>query len=164
MPRDDCEHRQFMMYFPSQADRERWRALAEASKQSFTSWIYDTVEIHLNEDRSSGKEYSKGYLELKTKIAALEESLTNEHARRQALEYQMKFARFDIPDFEGKRAYDEELVILLRQGKTFDSAEILKALGIQGDVKAMRLVQNQLEKLSKFGLIKETVAGWRWAE
>jgi hypothetical protein len=39
----------------------------------------------------------------------------------------------------------------------------LKELGIDpGETEAVKLVNNQLESLQRFGLVKETNQGWRW--
>jgi hypothetical protein len=39
----------------------------------------------------------------------------------------------------------------------------LKELGVDpGETEAVKLVNNQLESLQRFGLVKETAQGWRW--
>ena len=42
-------------------------------------------------------------------------------------------------------------------------ADFLSMLAEEGyDSDAVRLISNQLEELRRFGLVKETAAGWRW--
>ncbi len=55
------------------------------------------------------------------------------------------------------------MVSMLQEGKTLSSYKILQELGVDlNDSDAVRLISNQLEELRRFGLVKETAAGWRW--
>jgi len=51
----------------------------------------------------------------------------------------------------------------LRRGKALEGYSILKELGIDpADTEAVKLVNNQLDSLRRFGLVEETASGWRW--
>jgi hypothetical protein len=51
----------------------------------------------------------------------------------------------------------------LRRGKALEGYSILKELGIDPtDTQAVKLIDNQLESLRRFGLVEETANGWRW--
>jgi hypothetical protein len=64
---------------------------------------------------------------------------------------------------EGTRRHDQELIKILKRGKTLEGYLILKELGIDpGETEAVKLVDNQLESLRRFGLVEETAGGWRW--
>jgi hypothetical protein len=66
---------------------------------------------------------------------------------------------------EGTRRHDEELIKILRRGKSLEGHSILKELGIEpDDTEAVKLVYNQLDSLRRFGLVEETANGWRWAK
>jgi hypothetical protein len=62
------------------------------------------------------------------------------------------------------RRFDIELIKLLKGNKkTFNSSDILDALGINSrDIQAAKLIKNQLESLLRFGLVTENPSGWRW--
>ncbi len=64
---------------------------------------------------------------------------------------------------EGTRRHDQELINVLKRGKALEGYTILKELSIDpGDTEAVKLVNNQLESLRRFGLVEETGNGWRW--
>jgi hypothetical protein len=64
---------------------------------------------------------------------------------------------------EGIRNHDQELIKILQRGKALDGYLILKELGINpGETEAVKLVNNQIESLRRFGLVEETANGWRW--
>jgi len=64
---------------------------------------------------------------------------------------------------EGTRRHDEDLIKVLRHRKSVEGYAILKELGVDPrDTEAVKLVNNQLESLRRFGLVEETGTGWRW--
>jgi hypothetical protein len=64
---------------------------------------------------------------------------------------------------EGTRRHDQELINVLKRGKALEGYTILKELSIDpGETEAVKLVNNQLESLRRFGLVEETANGWRW--
>jgi len=65
--------------------------------------------------------------------------------------------------FEGVRAFDKELIDLLRQGGTYSEDEILARLGISPtDTELIKVVSRQLEILEGYGLVQFTRKGWKW--
>ena len=78
--------------------------------------------------------------------------------------YKARYDSFkEIEIAEGKRRHDEELIKILKRGKAVEGYAILKELGIDPrDTEAVKLVNNQLESLCRFGLIEEKSSGWRW--
>jgi hypothetical protein len=64
---------------------------------------------------------------------------------------------------EGTRRHDQELINILKRGKALEGYSILKELAIDpGETEAVRLVNNQLESLRRFSLMKEIAKGWMW--
>jgi hypothetical protein len=78
--------------------------------------------------------------------------------------YKLRYDAFSKPeDFDGVRRHDEELIAILKRGRTLDGYEILRELGIDPkDSGAVKIVSNQLENLRRFGLADETPHGWKW--
>jgi hypothetical protein len=51
----------------------------------------------------------------------------------------------------------------LQRGKALEGYAILKELGVDpSETEVVKLVNNQLESLQRFGLVQETAQGWRW--
>ena len=98
----------------------------------------------------------KLHSELKMKTLLLE--------KLEADVYKGRYASFQEAQMgEGTRRHDEELIKILRRGKAIEGYSILKQLGIDpGDTEAVKLVNNQLDSLRRFGLVEETASGWRW--
>jgi hypothetical protein len=64
---------------------------------------------------------------------------------------------------EGTRRHDQELIKILQRGKALEGYAILKELAIDpGETEAVKLVNNQLESLRRFGLVEESANGWKW--
>jgi len=155
------------VYLPSKDDKQRWEAAAKGKGLTLSKFIFGTVESVL-----SGKEETPRYelvqelSDLKVEVQKLSSELKMKNLLLEKLEaeiYKTRYASFGEPDHEGIRRHDEELIALLKQGKAFDGNVILRKLGIDPrDSEAVKLVSNQLETLSRFGLVKETSAGWRW--
>ncbi len=78
--------------------------------------------------------------------------------------YKARYANFqEVEMGEGTRRHDQELINILKRGKALEGYTILKELSIDpGETEAVKLVNNQLESLRRFGLVEETANGWRW--
>jgi hypothetical protein len=80
------------------------------------------------------------------------------------LEGEVYKARYDsfkeVELGEGSRRHDEELIKILKHGKAIEGYAILEKLGIDPrDSDAVKLVNNQLESLRRFGLVEEGAYG-----
>lgn len=70
---------------------------------------------------------------------------------------------FLAKDFEGTRRYDQDLIDLLKKGRSQSSEEILARLGIdRTNVELVKALSNQLEVLEAYGLVAYSGRGWRW--
>jgi hypothetical protein len=78
--------------------------------------------------------------------------------------YKARYANFqEVEMVEGTRRHDQELIKILQRGKALEGYVILKELGIDpAETEAVKLVNNQLESLQRFGLVEETASGWKW--
>jgi hypothetical protein len=78
--------------------------------------------------------------------------------------YKARYASFqEVEMGEGTRRHDQELIKILQRCKALEGYAILKELSIgPGETEAVKLVNNQLESLQRFGLVKETANGWKW--
>ena len=155
------------VYFPSKDDKERWEAAAKEKGLTLSKFIFGTVESVLSAEKETPRyELVQELSDLKGEVQKLSSELKMKNLLLEKLEaeiYKTRYASFGEPDQEGIRRHDEELIVLLKQGKAFDGNAILRKLGIDPrDSEAVKLVSNQLETLSRFGLVRETSAGWRW--
>jgi len=163
MPRQDAKSRQFMMYFPSEADRERWRKTAKKAKMPFTAWIYSMVEARLAEDDEAGKDRAVfSYAENRKLHRELEKS----EARISELEtevFKLRNQLFAAPQPTGLGQIDEKLLNVLRSGGTWSNREILAEMGVEPhDIEAIEIITRQLQVLQDLRLVKESARGWRW--
>lgn len=167
MPRPEHFNRQFLIYLPSENDLKNWREQAKAVGVSLNKYIFEMVEKGRQEaiPRSdlvkeiSGlrEENQKQREELKLKSLVLEKYETEL--------FKFKHESFLEPGYQGTQHYSEELVRLLKKGRTYSGQEILKSLNIDPkDSEAVRIVHRQLKLLQDFKLIEEGVSGWRWIE
>jgi small-conductance mechanosensitive channel len=162
MPRPDAKDRQFMMYFPSTADRERWRKNATKSKMPLTGWIYSMVEAKLTEESEESR--TAQAVSTLAENRHLRRELQKSEARINDLEtelFKLKDQRFAAD--QGRASIDESLVAVLRKGGTWSNTEILGELGVDPhDIEAISLLTRQLQLLQDVKLVKESAWGWRW--
>ncbi|MCX8207992.1 MAG: hypothetical protein N3G75_09245 [Methanothrix sp.] len=161
---EERRSRQFIMYFPSVKDRERWRRLARKARMPLSRWIFETVENHLAEDSQAGFAQKSNLI---AENRRLQRELEKSEARIRELEteiFKLKNLYFSRPVASlGVGSFDPALLDILKSGNTWSSRDILTALGIdQSDVDAIDIVTNQLYLLLDLGLVQETPSGWRW--
>lgn len=166
MPRPAAKDRQFMMYFPSQADRERWRKLAKKAKMSFTDWIYSMVEARLVEESEDALAAADQKISLQAENRQLRRELQNSEARISDLEteiFKLRNQLFSSPMPTKLGDIDKKLMAALRSGGTWANREILQELGVDAnDIEAIEIVTKQLQSLQDLKLVKESARGWRW--
>lgn len=77
--------------------------------------------------------------------------------------YKLRHSGFAEVNHPGHRAHNPALLDLLKEGRALEGHAILKALGIDPkDAEAVKMIRNELEDLRGYGLVEETVNGWRW--
>jgi hypothetical protein len=135
------------VYLPSEAAKRQWEEDAEKAGIPLSKFVFEAVEAF---------RAAKVRNELKLKNMMIEK-----------LEGDVYKAHYDsfkeVELGEGSRRHDEELIKILKKGKAIDGYAILEQLGIDSrDTEAVKLVNNQLESLRRFGLVEEGARGWRW--
>ncbi|MFZ2470526.1 MAG: hypothetical protein WAW52_01160 [Methanothrix sp.] len=171
MPREEYRNRYASVYFGTQEEKLFWEKFAQERGTTLSNLIFEGLSS------LRGKETAKPRPDLiKENEAQRDElrqvrselKLKSELLRRYEDEiYKFRFANFDSVDPQsGSRRFDVELIKLLKdKNRTFNSSDILDALGIDShDIQSVKLVRNQLESLLRFGLVTENSSGWRWSK
>jgi len=155
-------------YLPSQNVKQQWEEEARVAGMPLSKFVFEAVEAF----RASKKETPRSNLikelaEAKEELQKLRSELKMKNLLLEKLEGEVYKARYDsfkeIQLDEGTRRHDEDLIKALRRGKPLDGYAILNEMGVDPrDTEAVKLVNNQLESLRRFGLIQEAAEGWRW--
>ncbi|MCJ7443960.1 MAG: hypothetical protein MUO26_05435 [Methanotrichaceae archaeon] len=167
MPRPEHANRQFIVYFPTEHDLERWKKLAKDAGFPLSKWIYETIEAKLAEQDSKLKDdIIRDLSKLKEDNQKLKDELRLKSLALEKCQTDLFKLRHDVflhPQQPGIIRYSEELVELLKSGGAWSGSEIMKSLHIDPkDSDAIKIVRKQLQELQDFGLIKEEARGWRW--
>ncbi len=156
------------VYLPSESAKEEWEEEAKKSGLPLSKYVYEAVEaFRASKDETPRIDLIKELAEAKEEIQILRNDLRMKTLFLEKLEsdvYKARYADFkEIKMVEGSRRHDLELIKILRRGKALEGYTILKELGIDpNETEAVKLVDNQLESLRRFGLVEETANGWRW--
>ena len=131
-------------------------------------FVFEAVEaFRVARDEKPKSDLIKELAEVKEAAQKLRSELKLKNMLLEKLEGEVYKARYDsfkeIEITEGTRRHDEDLIKILKHGKAVEGYAILKELGIDPrDTEAVKLVNNQLESLRRFGLVEEKSNGWRW--
>ena len=156
------------VYLPSQDVKHQWEEEAKKAGMPLSKFVFEAVEAF----RASKKEaprsnFIKELAEAKEELQKLRNELKMKSLLLEKLEgeiYKARYESFKEVQFdEGTRRHDEDLIKALKRRKALDGYTILNELHIDPrDTEAVRLVNNQLESLRRFGLVEETAEGWMW--
>ena len=157
-----------VIYLPSEEAKHEWEEEAKKAGVSLSKYVYETIESsRAKKDEIPRSDLVKELSEAKDEAQKLQNELRMKNLLLEKLQTDVYKARHEgfkevgIP--EGTRPYDKELIKLLRRGKILEGYTILNELGIDPrDSEAVKLVNNQLEALQRFGLVEETAGGWKW--
>jgi len=156
------------VYLPSSDAKLQWEEDAKKAGVSLSKYVYETMEaFRAKKDETPRSDLVKELSEAKDQAQKLQNELRMKNLLLEKLQTDVYKARHEgfkevgIP--EGTRPYDKELIKVLRRGKILEGYSILNELGIDPrDSEAVKLVNNQLEALQRFGLVEETAGGWKW--
>jgi len=162
--------RAIYVYLPSVAKANHWKQLAEKSKVSISKFVVEHVENSLTQEDKKGypsrAEMIKQLKEKDEEIEKLQQENRLVKMLADNLDRELKHYRarpFLEEEFSGVRAYDKELVVLLKERKVIDSDHLLKELGIKPkETDLVKAINRQLQNLQTFGLVIPTPRGWRW--
>lgn len=162
------DHSRYLyVYLPSNDYRERWNEVAKKKNLPLSRFVIDCVEKTISKGfTQKPKEDIKKTRELVEENAHLEEDNKMLRMIIEKLENELRYYRtkpFLEERFKGVRSYEKDLIELLKKRKLVSSEEILQVLKIDTkDMKLVRAITAQLRNLESYGLIEETVGGWRW--
>jgi hypothetical protein len=177
MPRENLsktetiKERTVYIYLPSFGMIEDWKKRSQAANTSLSKFVIDRVEDSIRKDEGEGGYLSRLELirRLKKTEDELKESAKDNRMLKKLVENQeteLKRYRsepFLARSFEGTRRYDQELIELLKKGKSYNAEEILVRLGIdRSSTDLVKAISNQLEVLEDYGLVAYRGRRWRW--
>ena len=156
------------VYLPSEAAKREWEEEAKKAGLPLSKFVFEAVEaFRAAKDETPRSEMVKELAEAKEEAQKLRSELKMKTMLLEKLDadvYKARYASFhEVEMGEGTRRHDHELIKILKRGKALEGYSILQELGIDpGETEAVKLVNNQLESLRRFGLVEETANGWRW--
>jgi hypothetical protein len=156
------------VYLPSEEAKHEWEEEAKKAGLSLSKFIFSAVEaFRAAKDETPRYEMVKELAEAKEESQKLRGELKMKTMLIEKLEadiYKARYASFqEVEMAEGTRRHDQELIKILQRGKALEGYAILKELGVDpGETEAVKLVNNQLQSLQRFGLVEETASGWKW--
>ena len=158
------------VYLPSEEAKREWEVEAKRAGLPMSKFVFEAVEaFRAAKDETPKSEIVKELAEAREETQKLRSELKMKTLLLEKMEadvYKARYANFqEVEMGEGTRRHDQELIKILQRGKALEGFAILKELGIDpGETEAVKLVNNQLESLQRFGLVKETAQGWRWVK
>ncbi len=156
------------VYLTSKKAKTEWEEEAKKAGLPLSKFVFEAVEaFRAAKDETPRYEMVKELAEAKEEAQKLRTELKMKTMLLEKLEadvYKARYASFhEVEMAEGTRRHDQELIKILQRGKALEGYTILKELGIDPkDTDAVKLVNNQLESLGRFGLVEETASGWKW--
>jgi hypothetical protein len=156
------------VYLPSKEAKHEWEEEAKKAGLSLSKFIFAAVEaFRAGKEETPRYEIVKELAEAKEEAQKLRTELKMKTMLLEKLDadvYKARYVNFqEVEMGEGTRRHDQELIKILQRGKALEGYAILKELGVDpGETEAVKLVNNQLESLQRFGLVKETAQGWKW--
>ena len=162
------KERYINVYLPSAKVKELWEEDARKAGIPLSKFVFEAVETFRSADNATPRyDLVKELSETKDEIQKLRSDLKMKDLLLEKLEaevYKARYADFtEVDSTAGTRHHDEDLIAILKRGKAVDGYAILKELGINPrETETVKLVNNQLESLRRFGLVEETALGWKW--
>ena len=158
------------VYLPTEAAKHEWEEDAKKAGLPLSKFVFVAVEAFRSaKDETPRYEIVKELAEAKEEAQKLRTELKMKTMLLEKLDadvYKARYASFhEVEMAEGTRRHDHELIKILQRGKALEGYAILKELGVDpSETEAVKLVNNQLESLQRFGLVRETAQGWRWVK
>ena len=156
------------VYLPSENAKLKWEEEAKNAGLPMSKFVFEAVEaFRAAKDETPRSDMVRELAEAKEESQKLRSELKMKTLLLEKLEadlYKARYANFqEVEMGEGTRRHDQELINVLKRGKALEGYTILKELSIEpGETETVKLVNNQLESLQRFGLVRETAQGWKW--
>ena len=156
------------VYLPTENAKLEWEEEAKKAGLPMSKFVFEAVEaFRAAKNETPRSDIVRELAEAKEESQKLRSELKMKTLLLEKLEadlYKTRYSNFqEVEMGEGTRRHDQELINVLKRGKALEGYTILKELSIDpSDTEAVKLVNNQLESLRRFGLVEETGNGWRW--
>ena len=147
-----------------------WKSLAKEHGQSISKFVMERVEDSLRQNgegpRHTRKELIDRTFDLEKEVKQLREDLDMKSRAYRALEDELQMLRiqpFLTPVTQGMKEINNIVVQLFMKKKRINYDELLSVLGIKPtEMELVKGVNNQIEVLTHYGLVKPDLKGWRW--
>ncbi len=168
---DTIKKRSIYVYLPTEEMADYWKDLADRSNTSISKFVIEHVTNSLDQEKDNSDIESRVQL-IKDKKRLMEEN--KELFKRikmletlcERLEKEVKSFTsepFLHEDFTGVRHYERDLIRVFQASVEIRKEDIYQKLNINpSDNKAVAAVQNQIENLESYGLLKDIGGKWRW--
>jgi hypothetical protein len=155
------------VYLPSENSKREWEEDAKKAGLPMSKFVEAVEAFRASKDETPRYEMVKELAEAKEEVQKLRTELKMKTMLLEKMDaevYKARYANFqEVEMGEGTRHHDQELINILKRSKALDGYSILKELDIDPrETEAVKLVNNQLESLKRFGLVEETAKGWKW--
>lgn len=168
---ESINDRRVDVYLNSVEKKEQWSELAAEADMSLSKFVQACVEYA---NSQGGPDFldlggQAGEIqELQQKLREKEKTIEEKDVMIEKLRTELKQQHskpFLKEDFEGRRQFDTELIEILKHSDRIQSEEILRQLNVDTqNVDLIQAIQEQLNQLEQYGLVEETVHGWKWVE
>jgi len=167
---ETIKDRAIYVYLPSVKMKGKWEEHAKKLGVSISKFVIEFVENSLMQEEEpaykSREELTKENDELRQQINELSKKCRLLERAVDRLEDELRRYRakpFLEEEFEGVRAFEKELINLLKSRDIVPSEDIFSHLGADPTQSEMvRAVSRQLENLEAYGLVKSSARGWKW--
>ncbi len=174
--RTPVKERSIYVYVPTNKMANRWKKLAKKSGLSISQYVLNVVENYIGDESMAA---SQG--DLNRRLGELEGQNTQLRNENLALSKRVKMLNVltdryeedlknlknrqfqDESSFDGVRQYEHELINLLKERDVVKEHELLDLLHIDhGDAVSVRLINQQLDNLFSYGLVRRSKGGLIW--
>lgn len=138
---------------------------------SVSNFVQNCVEYAIKSggpDFITAGEQAGEIQQLRQELRQKEETIDEKDIVIEKLQTELKRHRtapFRDEDFSGVRQFDTELIDILQDSGNVRSERILRELNVDPqNTDLMQALQAQLRQLEQYGLVEETLHGWRWVD
>jgi hypothetical protein len=167
MPRPEYRKRQFNIIFPSETDLIEAKAEAKKCKISLGKYLLAMAEKGKSIDTAPHLDLIRETDQSREELAKLRADVREKSALIEKMEteiFQLRHQAFLQSVPSGLEHYSDELIKLLKSGKTWRGSDLLQALGVDPkNSDALNIITRQLQNLQDLKLVQEGSKGWKWA-
>jgi hypothetical protein len=169
---ENIKERTVSVYLPDKYMLNEWKKVAAEHEMSLSRFIIERVEGSLKEngdgDRYTRRDLIERNQQLERENGSLRKELELKTKVYEALDRELKEIRKNewvAPSNQRLLKLSTDLVILFKTKKRILYDELLPALEIiPTDLDSVKAVNNQIDVLAAYGLVKQDLKGWRWIE